>query len=134
MIKTFIIDDFPLVREGLKHILSDSSEIEVVGSGGYGKDTLEKIENNEYDVIILDAYFAVVPVLDLLINIKKLKPNLPVLVLNMRSEKDPGLRFLRAGALGCLAKDCEADDAVCSKLGYKLDGMTAYIWAYLVSP
>ncbi|MCB0259099.1 MAG: hypothetical protein KDH97_03840 [Calditrichaeota bacterium] len=31
-------------------------------------------------------------------------------------------------------KDCAEDDAVCNKLGYKLDGMTAYIWAYLVSP
>ena len=110
MIRTFIIDDHPLVREGLKQILSESSEMEVADEGGYGKETLRKIGKNQYDVVILDTYFSGVPVLDFLKDIKNIKPKLPVLVLNMRSEKDTGLRFLRAGASGCLAKECEADE------------------------
>ncbi|MCJ7582366.1 MAG: response regulator transcription factor, partial [Candidatus Aminicenantes bacterium] len=110
MIRTFIIDDHPLVREGLKQILSESSEMVVAGEGGFGRNTLNKINRNKHDVIILDAYFSGIPVLDFLKEIKSSKPDLPVLVLNMKSEKDNGLRFLRAGASGCLAKDCEADE------------------------
>ena len=110
MIRTFIIDDHPLVREGLKKILSESSEMVVADEGGYGRDTLNKIGNNQYDVVILDTYFSGLPVMGFLKDIKNIKPKLPVLVLNMRSEKDTGLRFLRAGASGCLAKECEAEE------------------------
>ena len=110
MIRTFIIDDHPLVREGLKQILSESSEMKVADEGGYGRDTLNKIDKNQYNVIILDTYFSGIPVVDFIKDIKNIKPDLPVLVLNMRSEKDNGLRFLREGASGCLAKECEADE------------------------
>ena len=110
MIRTFIIDDHPLVREGLKQIFSESLDMMVADEGGYGKDTLRKIDKNQYDVVIMDTYFSGVPVMAFLKNIKNIKPNLPVLVLNMRSEKDTGLRYLRAGASGCLAKECEADE------------------------
>ncbi len=110
MIRTFIIDEHPLVREGLKQILSESLDMVVADEGGYGRDTLEKIDKNQYDVVILDTYFSGIPVLTFIKDIKNIKPKLPVLVLNMRSEKDTGLRFLRAGASGCLAKECEADE------------------------
>ena len=82
----------------------------VTDEGGYGRDTLEKIDKNQYDVVILDTYFSGIPVLTFIKDIKNIKPKLPVLVLNMRSEKDTGLRYLRAGASGCLAKECEADE------------------------
>ncbi len=110
MIRTFIIDDHPLVREGLKQILSESTEMVIADEGGYGSDTLEKIGKNQYDVVLLDTYFSGGPELTFIKDIKNIKPKLPVLVLNMRSEKDNGLRFLRAGASGCLAKECEADE------------------------
>ena len=82
----------------------------VADEGGYGGDTLKKIDKNQYDVVLLDTYFAGIPELNFLKDIKNIKPELPVLVLNTRSEKDNGLRFLRAGASGCLAKECEADE------------------------
>lgn len=110
MIKTFIIDDHPLVREGLKQIISESLDMVVANEGGYETDTLRKISENQYDVVLMDTYFSGVPVLEFLKDIKNIRPKLPVLVLNMRSEKDTGLRFLRAGASGCLAKECEADE------------------------
>ncbi len=110
MIRTFIIDDHHLVREGLKQFLSESNEIVVADEGGFGRETLKKIDKNQYDVVILDTYFSGVPVMDFLKDIKNIKPKLPVLILNMRSEKDNGFRFLRAGASGCLAKECEADE------------------------
>lgn len=100
MIRTFIIDEHPLVREGLKQIFSESYEMVVADEGGYEMDTLRKIDENQCDVVIMDTYFSGIPVLDFLKDIKKIKPKLPVLVLNMRSDKDTGLRFLRAGASG----------------------------------
>ncbi len=110
MIRTFIIDDHPLVREGIKQILSESNEMLVADEGGYKIDTLRKIDKNQYDVVILDTYFSGSSALDFLKDIKNIKPKLPVLVFNMRSEKDTGIRFLRAGTSGCLAKECEADE------------------------
>ena len=93
MIRTFIIDEHPLVREGLKQILSESKEIVVTDEGGYRMDTLKKIDKNQYDVVILDTYFSGISTLNFLEDIKKIKPKLPVLVFNMRSEKDTGFVF-----------------------------------------
>ena len=110
MIKTFIIDEHPLIRQGLKQILSEASDVVVAGEGGYGRDTLRKLSKDHYDVVVLDTYFSGVPGLDFLRDLKTIKPKLPVLVLNMRSGKDTGIRYLKAGASGCLAKECEADE------------------------
>ena len=111
MIKAFIVDDHPLVREGLRQILHRPlADMVITGEGGYGKDTLKKIAKNSYDLIILVTYLSGMAELDYLKDIKKIKPKIPVLVLDMMSRKNHGFHFLKAGASGCLAKQCEANE------------------------
>ena len=111
MIRTFIIDDHPLVREGLRQILHRPiTEMVVAGEGGYSEETLRKIGKNHYDIVLLVAYFSGIAGSEFLNDLRNIKPDLPVLVLDMMSGKDYGFHFLKAGAFGCLAKECEADE------------------------
>lgn len=107
MIKAFVIDDHPLICEGLRQILCETSDIAVEDERSYGEEALMKIKKNLFDVVILHTYSTGKRGLDFLKRIKGIKPELPVLILNMRTEEDYGLRYLKAGASGCLAKECE---------------------------
>lgn len=109
-IKAFIIDDHPLIREGLKQVLRDTIKINIDGEGGFAEETLRRIAKKSYDIIILNTYFFGDPGITFLKEIKSIRPELPVLVLNMRTDRDFGYRFIKAGASGCLAKECEADE------------------------
>lgn len=113
MKKIFIIDDHPLVRKGLRQILHRPiAEMVVAGGGGYGRDTLKKIGENPYDVVLLVVYSSGISGLDFLKNLINIKPNLSVLVLDMRTRKNHGFSFLKAGASGCLVKQCEANELI----------------------
>ena len=110
MIKTFVIDDYPLVREGLRQILGDTSDIEVEDESSLGEEALSKITKNMFDVVILHGYFSMRRGIDFLKKLKVINPELPVLVLSMKTEDDSGLRYLRAGASGCLANKCKPNE------------------------
>ena len=56
MIKTFVIDDHPLIREGLKQILCEASDISVEGEASIGVEALNKVEENLFDVVTLHTY------------------------------------------------------------------------------
>lgn len=110
MIKAFVIDDQPLIREGLKQILYKTSDITVEDEACIGEEALKKVGKNLFDVVILRAYFSGKWGLDFLRKLKAIKPALPVLILNMKAEEDYGLRYLKGGASGYLANECEPDE------------------------
>ena len=53
-IKTLIVDDHSIVREGLKRILNECDDINVISEAGNGDEAIRLIQNNKYDIIILD--------------------------------------------------------------------------------
>jgi len=110
MIKVFVIGDHPIFREGLKQILCETSDIAVKDEASFREEALKKVSKNLFDVVILHTYFSGKWGLDFLKKLKTIKPKLPVLILNMRAEEDYGLRYLKSGASGCLAKECELDE------------------------
>jgi two-component system invasion response regulator UvrY len=105
MIKILIADDHTIVREGLKQILAETSDIVVSGEASTGQDTLRKVRSRHYDVVILDISLPGISGLDVLKQIKSLKPGLPVLILSMYPEEQYAVRTLRAGAAGYLTKE-----------------------------
>ena len=105
MIKILIVDDHAIVREGLKQILSDESEMVVAGEASTGREMLNKIGRNDYDVVILDISLPDRSGLDVLKQLKCMKPELPVLMLSIYSEEQYAVRVLRAGASGYLTKE-----------------------------
>ncbi len=103
-IKVLIADDHDVVRQGIKTIISDNSDLCVVGEAENGKVVLEKIRGLDVDVVIMDYDMPKKNGLDTLIELKAFRPKLPVIILSVFPEDHYGIRFLKAGASGYLGK------------------------------
>jgi two-component system, NarL family, invasion response regulator UvrY len=112
MIKILIADDHTILRDGLKQILSECSDMTVAGEADNGFDALAKIRAERWDVVLLDMAMPGKSGIDLLKQIKSEKPALPVLVLSMQKENQYAVRTLKAGASGYLCKDSASADLV----------------------
>jgi len=112
MIKVFIVDDHEIIREGLKKILKEESDLIVVAEAQNGVEALEKIPNTECDIMLLDMNMPGRSGIDLLSDLKALKPQLNILVLSIHPEDKFALRTLKAGASGYLCKDTALDELV----------------------
>ncbi|MGB8953389.1 MAG: response regulator transcription factor [Candidatus Aminicenantales bacterium] len=105
MIKVLVVDDSPLVRDGLKRIIAESSDMIISDEAAEGQEILKKIVTNCFDVILWDIPVPLGDALDILKQLKSLKPGLPVLILSNSPEEHYGLRFFKAGASGYMTKD-----------------------------
>jgi len=103
-IKVFITDDHDVVRQGIKTIISDTSDLSVVGEAENGEVALEKLRGLDVDVVIMDYDMPKKNGLDALIELKSSRPKLPVIILSVFPEDHYGIRFLKAGASGYLGK------------------------------
>ncbi len=104
-IRILIVDDHALLREGVKHILSDHSDIEVAGEASNGSDALAKVRSENWNAVVLDMSMPGKSGVELIKQIKGEKPKLPILVLSMHKEDLYAVRTLKAGASGYLCKD-----------------------------
>jgi len=112
MIRVLIGDDHAIVRQGLKQILSDEKKQFVCGEAENGQIVLDKVLKEIWDVVILDISMPGISGLEILKEIKKNRPKLPVLVLTMHSEDQFALRSIKAGASGYLKKDSAPEELV----------------------
>jgi DNA-binding NarL/FixJ family response regulator len=104
MIKILIGDDHAIVRRGLKQIVEESSDM-VVDEAKNGQEVLEKTQHTDYDILVLDISLPDRSGLDILKHLKKIKPELPILILSIHPEEQYAVRVLKAGASGYLSKD-----------------------------
>jgi DNA-binding NarL/FixJ family response regulator len=105
MIKVFVADDHPVVREGLKKIFAKTKHIKVEGEARTGQEVLNKLEIKDYDLVLLDITMPGTSWLDVLKGLKKSKPHIPVVILSMHKEDEYILRAFKAGASGYLTKE-----------------------------
>jgi DNA-binding NarL/FixJ family response regulator len=112
MIEILIADDHPIVREGLKQILAETSDMVVADEASNGQEVISKVRKREFDVIILDISMPGRSGLDILKQVKSLKPELPVLILSIHPEDQYATRVLRAGASGYLTKESTSDELI----------------------
>jgi two-component system invasion response regulator UvrY len=112
MINILVADDHAIVREGLKQILAETSDLHVAGEAANGQDVFEKIWKNEYDVVMLDISMPGRSGLEVLKQIRDIRPELPVLVLSIHPESQYAVRALKAGAAGYLTKESAPDELI----------------------
>jgi DNA-binding NarL/FixJ family response regulator len=117
----FIVDDHPIVRQGLALLINREPDLTVCGDAEEASSALRLIESLKPDLIIVDISLNGPDGLDLLKNIRARDPNLPVLILSMLDESLYAERSLRAGASGYIMKQ-EATDRVLVAIRRILDG------------
>jgi two-component system, NarL family, invasion response regulator UvrY len=110
VIRVLIADDFPVLRRGLKEILMRELDGVTCGEAGNGEQVLDQIQSHDWDLLILDITMPGRGGLDVLRNLKALRPKLPVLVLSMHPENQYGKRVLKAGASGYMNKECAPEE------------------------
>ena len=112
MIKILIADDHAIVREGLKQIVADTSDMVVAGEAVDGQEVLEQARKEDWDLILLDISMPGRGGIDILKELKIEKPKLPVLVLSMYPEEQYAIRALKAGASGYLTKESAPEELI----------------------
>ena len=112
MLKILIADDHPIVRQGMKQIIADTTDIVVAGEASNGQEVLSAVKKTPYDVILLDIAMPGPNGLDILKQLKKDKPELAVLMLSIHPEEQYAVRTLKAGASGYLTKESAPDELV----------------------
>ncbi len=110
--KILIADDHALFREGLKQILQDNFEGAVLDQASNGYEVLDKISGNDYDLLLLDIAMPGISGLDVLKQLRIIRPKLHALVLSMYPEGQYAVRAIRAGASGYLTKRSASDELI----------------------
>lgn len=105
MITVLIADDHDIVREGVKQIVAETSDIVVGGEARNGAEALEQMRGRPWDVVILDLNLPDRPGLDVLAQMRSIAPQTPVLILSMHTHVSYASRALKAGASGYVSKD-----------------------------
>lgn len=103
--KVLLVDDHAVVREGLKRVLANTGETVQVGEASTVARALQLVRKADWDCVLLDIALPGRSGLELLKDLRREKPQLPVLVLSMFPEEQYAVRTLRAGASGYLNKE-----------------------------
>jgi two-component system, NarL family, invasion response regulator UvrY len=111
-IRLLIGDDHAVVRKGMKQILAETKDVVVADEAGNGREVLEKVRKSDFDMVLLDISMPGRDGLEILKELKSLRPKLPVLMLSMYPEEQYAVRSLRSGASGYLTKDSAPDELI----------------------
>ncbi len=110
--RVLIADDHAILRRGLKEILVREFDDAICGEAGEATQVLDQVRCYRWDLVILDVGMPGRSGLDVLSDLKQLRPELPVLVLSMYPEDQYGKRVLRAGAVGYMNKETAPEELV----------------------
>jgi two-component system invasion response regulator UvrY len=106
-IRVLIVDDHAILRAGVREMLSDEEDLQVVGEAGSAEEALQFINDTEgpgVDVVVLDITLPGQSGIELLKQLRRDRPELAILVLSMHPERSFAVRLMRAGANGYVPK------------------------------
>ena len=112
MIRVLIADDHAILRRGLREILMRELEGVVCGEAENAQQVLAQVQNQNWDLAIMDVTMPGRSGLDVLRDLQRAQPGLPVLVLSMHSEDQYGKRVLKAGASGYMNKESAPEELI----------------------
>ena len=108
--RCLIVDDHPIVRRGIRNLLLDEGGCSVIEEAGNAADALSAVRREPWDLLILDVALPDKHGLEVLKEVKLLRPTLLVLMLSLYPAREFALRALKAGAAGYLTKDQAPSD------------------------
>lgn len=111
-IKVLIADDHVFYREGVRALLSNVPEVEVVGEANNGEEAIAQANELQPNVILMDLKMPGMNGIDATRKINETHPNIGVLVITMFDDDDSVFAAMRAGARGYLLKDADKDEVV----------------------
>ncbi len=111
-IKVLLVDDHTIVRQGIKALLDTQEDIEVIGEAEDGREAIEKAKQMVPDVIVIDVTMPNLNGIEATHQIKKINPEIKVLVLTVHDNEEYIYRILQAGASGYLLKESAVSDLV----------------------
>ena len=112
MIRILLVDDHPVVRQGIRTILTDRLRGAVVGEASDAGSALRQVHDGDWDVVVADISLPGMSGLDLIKELRELYPKLPTVVLSMHPSAQFARRALKAGAAGYLTKDTAPEELV----------------------
>ncbi len=112
MIDVLIADDHALIREGLKKILKSEADMAVVNEATNAQQVFERIREKEPDIVLLDISMPGTSGLEVLEELQRAYPRLPVLILSMHPEDRFAVRAFKMGASGYVTKGGAVEDLV----------------------
>jgi DNA-binding NarL/FixJ family response regulator len=112
MIKVLLADDHSIVREGLRRIVEESGDLEVVAEAADGREALKQVAELAPDVAVVDISMPGIDGLEVVSRLKDTHPGLPVLILTMHEEAQYIVRAIEAGAMGYLTKQSAPEQLV----------------------
>lgn len=110
--RILLVDDHAVVRRGLRQILEEEFETATFGEAQNAAEAFELVSKQKWDVVVLDMTLPGRSGLEVLKEVKKLSPKLPVLVLSIHPEEQYAIRVLRAGAAGYMTKESAPDELI----------------------
>jgi len=108
--RVLICDDHPIVRKGLREMLEQEAAPVTIGEAASAEVALEQARKEPWDIVVLDITMPGRGGLDVLKELKRERPNVPVLVLSMHPAEQYAVRVLRAGASGYLTKESAPEE------------------------
>jgi two-component system, NarL family, invasion response regulator UvrY len=108
-IDVLVADDHAIIRDGLKKILADTSDLAVAGEAANGNTALDLVRERDWGLVVLDMSMPGRSGLELIKLMKAERPKLPILVFSMHPEEQYAVRAIRAGAAGYLSKESDSD-------------------------
>src|SRR5436190_2174704 len=110
--RVLVVDDHPIVRQGLASLINREPDLMVCGEAEDANSALQAVETLQPDILILDISLNGPTGMDLLKSVRAQNPNLPVLILSMHDELVYAERALRAGANGYIMKQEATEKAL----------------------
>lgn len=107
-----LVDDHSIVRQGLRNLIELEQGLQVTGEASTGVEAINLVRANKYDIVILDISMPDKNGVDTLQDLRRISPDLPVLILSGYAEKQYALNLIRNGCQGYLSKDAEADEII----------------------
>ncbi len=107
-IDLFLLDDHKIVRDGLRSILSPYPSLKIVGEESHAKKFLSALPELKFDILILDLSLPDLSGMEVLKEVKRLRPEISVIVLSMHNNPEYMIRALKAGAAAYHSKDIQS--------------------------